>query len=102
LGQSLDSKERLWIIDIFPWDRDSADVYAHLSRVFRAAPGDQVTWCFQPGGTNRKTERVVDVRSDEIITPTKRFSRWSAAEIGVPPPEAAWICDVSQERKLDQ
>jgi hypothetical protein len=96
LGKSLDADERIWILDIFPGDRNSADVYAHLSRVFRVAPGDQVTWCRQPGDTERKTEPVVEVQGDQIITPTKRFFRWSATEKHFPQPDAAWICDVAQ------
>jgi hypothetical protein len=95
LGKSLNAEERIWILDIFPWDRNSADVYAHLSRVFRVAPGDKVTWCCQPGDLERKTEPVVEVRGDQIITPTKRFLRWTATENHFPQPEAAWICDVA-------
>jgi hypothetical protein len=102
LGKSLDSRDKFRILDIFPWDRDEADVYAHLSRVFRVAPGDQVTWCFHPGDPYRMTEPVVDVQGDEIITPTKRFFRWSAAEMDLPQPEAAWICDVSQALEPDR
>ena len=102
LGKSFNSGERICILDIFPWDRDSADVYGHLSRVFRVAPGDQVTWCFQPGDRERKTEPVVEVQGDQIITPTKRFLRWSATENHFPEPEAAWICDVTQAAEMDR
>jgi len=94
-GAALEAKSLERILNVFTGTRPDADVCEHVSRLLHIQPGDQVTWCFQPGDPQRTTEPVLTVEAGEIVTPTKRFLRVEGIESTAGPDEVAWISSVT-------